>query len=319
MNLKIAGLGRGIPKRSVTNDELAEFLDTSDEWIVPRTGIKSRFICTDESLTDLCETAANQALRNAGVTAGELDLIIATTIGGDYSTPSLAFVLAESIHANCPAFDINAACAGFIYALDAAAAYLETNRAKKILIVSAEKMSRHINWSDRSTCILFGDGAGAAVVTPGDSLKYCGISAENNTRVLNLPTSTGTSPFATVKAGVSYLHMDGGEVFKFAVSSVARETAKALEACGLSPDDIDFYVLHQANKRIINSIRTRMKLPEEKFPVNIDRYGNMSSASVPVLLSEMSDDGRLKRGDKLLLCAFGAGLTTATSVLIWDN
>lgn len=317
MSIKIAGTGIGIPKRSVTNDELAQIVETSDEWISSRTGIKSRRVCTDESLTDLCETAALQALERAGTPVEDIDLIICSTIGGDFTTPSLACALQERINGKCPAFDINVACSGFIYALDIASLYISSGKTRNILIVCAEQMSRHLDWSDRTTCILFGDGAGAAVVTAGNALKYINLESHGNTAVLNLPVGSGTSPFMPKKEP-GYLYMDGGEVFKYAVSSTMAAVSAASDAMGMKADDFDMFVLHQANKRIIDSVRTRLKLSEEKFPMNISEYGNMSSVAIPVLLHELLLKDAIKPGDKLFLSAFGAGLADGACVMVWE-
>jgi len=316
--VKIIGTGIGIPEKTVTNDELASFLDTDDEWIVTRTGIKTRHVCTYESLTDLSVTASKQALEKANLSSNDIDLIISSTLGGEYRTPSHACTVAEQLGIICPAFDINAACTGFVYALDVAAAYIETKRAKNILIICAEMMSSQADWSDRNTCILFGDGAAACIVTKGNALKYMSLSAIPETAMLNLPADTGNSPFIKNKKGKSYLYMQGQEVFKFAVNIVSNDVKQALAALDMTPEQIDYYVLHQANKRIIDSIRAKLKQPEEKFPINIANYGNISSVSVLLLLSEMLDDGRIKRGDKLFISAFGAGLTAGSCILIWE-
>jgi 3-oxoacyl-[acyl-carrier-protein] synthase-3 len=318
MSLKIIGTGRGIPKRSVTNDELSAMVDTNDEWIYSRTGIKSRFICTDESLTDLSVMAATAAIKKANINVNDIDLVICSTIGGDYATPSLACAVAERLEIVAPSFDVNAACAGFIYVLDIASMYVDTNKAKNILIVCAEMMSKHADWTDRSTCVLFGDGAGACVVTKGDALKYIKVTASPDLKLLNLKNGNGNSPFVTIPEVAGFLQMDGQEVFKFAVSSVEKGLSEALEKLNLVPEDIDYFVLHQANKRIIDAARTRLKQPEEKFPSNIERYGNMSSATILVLLDEMLDDGKIKKGDKIFMTAFGAGLTTGALVMFWE-
>jgi len=318
MSVKIIGMGKGIPEKCVSNDDLAGFLDTDDEWIVTRTGIKTRYICTSESLTDLSAAASKQALKEANLAVSDIDLIISATLGGDFRTPSHACAVAEQIGAVCPAFDINAACTGFVYALDVASAYLETGRAKNILIICAEMMSTQANWNERNTCILFGDGAAACVVTAGNALKYMSLSAIPETQILNLPCDTGNSPFIKDKIERSYLYMQGQEVFKFAVKIVGTDVKKALEAVNMSPEQIDYYILHQANKRIIDSIRIKLKQPEEKFPVNIDKYGNISSVSVPLLISEMLDEGKIKQGNTLFISAFGAGLTAGSCIIVWE-
>ncbi|MCL1902883.1 MAG: ketoacyl-ACP synthase III [Oscillospiraceae bacterium] len=319
--MKIIGLGKGIPKECVTNDQLSEFLDTNDEWIVSRTGIKTRYVCVGETLTDLSATAATDALNKANLSAKDIDLIICTTICGDYCTPSLACCIAERINARCPAFDINAACTGFIYALELADGFIRVGKYKNILIVSAEKMSAKVDWNDRNTCVLFGDGAAACVVTEGESVKYINLSssATPNTEVLNMPNGTGNSPFAAEKKQNEYLNMQGQKVFKFVVNIVEAELKLMTERTGITPEQIDRFLLHQANKRIIDYTLARLKQPAEKFPCNIERYGNLSSASVPLLLTEMTETGQVKAGDTLLLCAFGGGLTAGTCVMTIDS
>lgn len=318
MSLKIIGTGHCVPKKIVSNDELATFLDTSDEWITSRTGIKNRHVCTDETLSDLAISAAKNAIEKSGLSASDIDLIICSTIQGDYITPSLACIIQVEIGATCPAFDINGACSGFIYALNVADSFISSNKANNILIVGAEMMSKVADWSDRSSCVLFGDGAGACVVSNGNALKYIHLTASGNIKPLYLHSINGNSPFGNSDKQENYLYMDGQEVFKFAVSVVEKETMLALEALNINPDDIDFYLLHQANKRIIDSIRTRLKQPEEKFPVNIDKYGNTSSASILILLDEVVSEGKIKKGDTLLMTAFGAGLTTGICVINWE-
>ena len=318
MSIKIIGTGRALPERQVSNEDLSKFLDTNDQWITERTGIKNRFICTNESLTDLSAVAAFKALNKAGLDPSDIGLIICSTISGDYTTPSLACCLSGRLSAVCPAFDINAACTGFVYSLDIAASYLETDRAENILIVSAEMMSKHLNWEDRKTCVLFGDGAGACVVSKGSALKYIKLGAKGDIRPLNMKTGTGNNPFTHKNEPPQPLSMEGPEVFKFAVLSIEKEAASALGALKLDAGDIDHYIIHQANKRIIESARVRLKQPQSKFPVNIYRYGNISSASIPVLLDEMLEENRISQGDMLFMSAFGAGMTAGACVLKWE-
>ena len=318
MSLKIIGIGKGIPQKCVSNDQLAGFLDTSDEWIISRTGIKTRYVCTDETLTDLAATAAMQALQKSRLAADDIDLMICSTLEGDFRTPSLACCIAERIGTKSPAFDINAACTGFIYALEIADSFLHTGKAKNILIVCAEMMSKYADWNDRNTCVLFGDGAAACVVANGNALRYINLSCSADMSILNLPTDTGNSPFITEKKGSSFLHMQGQEVFKFAVNAVEAEIKQALDTLAISPEQIDWFVLHQANKRIIDSARTKLHQPEAKFPVNIDQYGNISSASIPLLMFEMLEKGQLKPGDTLFMSAFGAGMTAGSCVMVWE-
>jgi 3-oxoacyl-[acyl-carrier-protein] synthase-3 len=317
MSIKIVSTGMAVPENAVTNDRLSEFMDTSDEWISTRTGIHSRYIASAEDLTELCLRASGKALDRAGIKPSEVDLVICSTISGDYMFPSLACCLSERLGLSCPAFDINAACSGFIYALDVADGYISAGKAKNILLVCGEMMSRLVDWTDRSTCVLFGDGAAAVVVTSGSAMKYLHLTASGNTKMLHMRVGNGNSPFRP-KQESGFLCMQGQEVFKFAVSMVEQETSLALNTLGMKPEDIDIYLMHQANKRIIDTARNRLGQPEEKFPVNIGNYGNISSASIPLLLDEMLTSGKILPGSRLLLMAFGAGMTTGTCVMIWE-
>jgi 3-oxoacyl-[acyl-carrier-protein] synthase-3 len=317
--VKILSTGIGLPAKRVSNDELSAFLQTSDEWIVSHTGIRSRYICTDESLTDLAAKAASQAMTGAGWTAADVDLVIVSTISGDYVTPSLACRLSERLGFTCPAFDVNAACSGFVYALDVAQLYIDSQKASHILVVSCEELSRHADWSDRASCVLFGDGAGAVALGKGDALRYIKLSADANTAPLYKKSACGNSPFREKKSlEHEYLRMEGQEVFKFAVQTVEKEIGLAIDKLAIRPADVDFFLLHQANRRIIESIRLKLKQPESKFPINIDRYGNMSSATIPVLLHEMLSAGQIETGDVLIMSAFGAGMTHAVCVWFWE-
>jgi len=318
MSLRIIGMGASIPEKCVTNDELASFLDTNDEWITTRTGIKTRYISTHETLTELSTSAANQALTRANLSASDIDMLICATINGDYRTPSQACAIAEQLGINCPAYDINAACSGFVYALDVASAYLMSKKAKNILIVCAEMMSSLMDWNDRSTCIIFGDGAAACVVTSGNAIQYMSLSTIPDTTFLRLLAESGNSPYITNKIPKSYLHMQGQEVFKFAVKIVGTDVNDALTALDMTPEQIDHYILHQANKRIIDSIRIKLKQPEDKFPINIDKYGNLSSVSIPLLLCEMLEEGKINLGDTIFMSAFGAGLTAGSCIIVWE-
>ena len=318
MSIKIIATGSALPEKALSNAELAEMVETNDEWIRSRTGISSRHVCTDETISDLAASAAAKALAKSGLDAGEIDLIICSTISGDYTTPSLSCIVGLRLGAKCPALDLNAACAGFTYALDVASSYIETGRAKNVLIVSAEMMSKHIDWTDRNTCVLFGDGAGAVIVTKGNALKYMHILAEPNISFLNLEGKTGNSPFYQHNVEEGFLKMDGQEVFKFAVTMIEREVKAAVEALGITKDDIDYYILHQANKRILTTAQERLKEPASKFPTNIHHTGNMSSATIPVLLDELLTEGKIKKGDTLFMSAFGAGLTAGSCVMVWE-
>jgi 3-oxoacyl-[acyl-carrier-protein] synthase-3 len=318
MSLKIIGTGSALPERAVTNGELTGFLDTSDEWIVSRTGIHERRICTNESILDLAVQAARQAVTDAGLELSDIGMLICSTISGGFVTPSLACCIIERLGMVCPAFDISAACPGFVYALDIADAYISAGKAGHVLIVSAERITGLVDWTDRSSCVLFGDGAAACVITKGTALKYSHITASGGVDTLYMPAGTGDNPFTgdMVKAG--YLQMLGPQTFKFAVKTAEAEIRLALETLGLDSGGVDYFVMHQANRRIIESVRTKLSQPEEKFPVNIDRYGNTSSATIPLLLHEMRSGGQIKKGDTLVLTAFGAGNTAGTCVLVWE-
>jgi 3-oxoacyl-[acyl-carrier-protein] synthase-3 len=318
MSLRIIGTGMCVPKLSVSNTDLEKLMDTNDEWITTRTGIKTRNICSQESLTDISTTAAVKALEAANIDAKDLDLIICSTMQGDYVTPSLSCLVQKNIGATCPSFDLNAACSGFIYALDVANTYISSNKAKNVLVIAADMMSKLVDWNDRNTCVLFGDGAGAVVVTAGDDLKYINLTANGEYENLYATSPCGNNPFNDNKQEPSFLKMNGQEIFKFAVSSIEKEIELACKTLDVSYSDIDLYLLHQANKRIVDSARTRLKQPAEKFPLNIDKFGNSSSATIPILLDEMVRGNKIKSGDTLLLIAFGAGLTTGTCVIKWS-
>ncbi len=317
MSFQILGTGSAHPACSQTNDDLSAFLDTSDEWISTRTGIKSRYVCTTETISDLAVEAGRAALRDAGVEPEELDLIICSTIRGDYITPALACVVQNRLGATCPAFDINAACSGFVYMLDVAAGYFARKRVKKVLLIAAEEMSKLLDWKDRRTCVLFGDGAGAAVLGEGDGLRSIRITTSGNMDVLRIPNVQGNSPFGETKDCESYLFMDGQEVYKFAVNAMCNDIRTVIKEAGLTEDDVDFVLPHQANLRLIETAKKRLGIPPEKFHVNISRYGNTSSAGVAILMDEMHRAGAFHPGDVLVISTFGGGLTTGACTLVW--
>lgn len=317
--MRVLGTGSALPAYTLTNQRLTEFLDTSDEWIRSRTGICSRQVITDETLLSLGRDAALHALENAGLAPQDVDFILCTTVRGDTVTPSLACLLQKELGAACPALDINGACAGFIYALDFADAYLRADKARRMLVVSAEAMTRMVDWQDRSTCVLFGDGAGAVVLEAGGELFHALLTSDGNVEPLNIRPDSGNSPFATEKLPPRSLYMDGSEIYKFAVSHSAADIAGVVEAVGLHADDIDHFLLHQANRRIVDAVRARLHQPQEKFPCNVHCRGNTSSASIPILLDEENRAGRLHGGDKLVMSAFGAGLTTGACILEWTR
>ncbi len=316
MGLKIIGTGCGLPGKIVTNNDLAAFMDTSDEWISQRTGIRQRRVLSgSETLLELSTRAAVEALQEANTSPEEIDLLIVSTIGGDYKTPSMSCLLAGELDINCITLDINMACCGFLYALNTANAYFRAGMAKKVLIVSAEALSRLTDWTDRSTCVLFGDAAAAAVLERSDSEPVFSMDLQGKDGWEHLHAARGTDncPFNDFESN-GFLRMNGQDIYKFAVSSITARIHELLDTCGLSIEDVGAVLLHQANLRIINGAVTRFGHPE-KFPHNIENYGNTSSASVLLLLHETKE--RFRPDDKLILCAFGAGLASAACLLEW--
>ncbi len=318
--MKIIGTGKALPSLSVTNDMLAEFLDTSDNWISTRTGIKERRLLSKDNLLGLTTDASRLALENAGITAADLDYIICSNVANKYVTPALSCILQGEINATCPCIDINGACAGFIYALDIAESFLQTKPyVNNVLVVCAEEPSRFTNWKERSTSVLFGDGAAAVILSKGDDLKSALLTTTSNVDALYYQRDLEDSPYVEKKIDAAPLVMNGKDVFKLAVASSVADISEVVEKAGLTFKDIDYFMLHQANIRIIDAICNQLQQPEEKFPHNIERYGNTSSASIPILLDEMNRDGRLKEGSKIVLSAFGAGFTTGACVIEWSK
>lgn len=317
MKMKISGTGSALPRKIVTNDMLAQFLDTSDEWIRTRTGVTSRHVISDEKLEDLAREAAEKALLDAGVRADDLDFIICSNVVNEYITPQLSCILQGAIGATCPCIDINCACAGFIHALEIAESFYKAGKVKNVLIVCAEEPTRMADWNDRRTCVLFGDGAGAAVLTPGDNIKSIKLSAMTATDKLWQMRMLQPTPYITKEETETPLQMKGQEVFKFAVTAASRDITRALEASSMKAEDIDYYLLHQANIRIINSIQNYLKQPAEKFPTNVESHGNSSSASCPILMDECNRKGMFKKGDKIAVSAFGAGFVSGAVVFEW--
>ena len=321
MRSRICGTGSALPKREVTNEELSRLMDTSDEWIRSRTGIRSRHLAVEEGLTELAADAASQALSEAGIEPGDLDMILAATLSADKILPSLACELQRELGAvHAVAFDINAACAGFLFALQTADAYIRCGIYRNILVVGGEILSKLMDWSDRSTCVLFGDGAGAAVVRPDESFGILGsVQGSDGARgeVLLCENRKNNNPFVSNETSPSYVSMDGQEVYKFAVRTVPKAIQEAAGKAGVAVEDIDLFLLHQANIRIIESVSKRLKVPMEKFPTNLERCGNISAGSVPILLDYANRKGMIQKGRCIALAGFGAGLTWGASVLTW--
>ncbi len=320
MSCKIAGTGSAVPELVVTNDDLARLVETDDEWIVSRTGIRERHVLSGETLTELAVAASRRALAAAGVAPGELDLIVGATMKHDYQAPSLACVVQAGLGCGgARAFDLNFGCAGFIGALDVAAQYFETGRVRRAaLIICAEALSRCVDWTDRATCVLFGDGAAAVVLTPGEGLVSITLRSLGDPGPLYAPAPSGNSPFDLRVVDHPYFEMNGREVFKFAVTSMCADLEEALALAGVGADEVDLFLVHQANKRIIEAARQRFGAPEEKFPTNIDRYGNTSAASIPLLLDELVRAGKISPGMTLACAAFGTGLVSGAAVLYWE-
>lgn len=320
MTTKIVGTGSCLPETIVTNHDLAKIMDTSDEWIVSRTGIKERRLAKTETTAQLSVNAAKRAMEQAGVLPEELDLIVVGTITGDYVTPSTACEIQAELGAeNAVSFDVNAACSGFMFALHTAHAYISAGLAKTALVIGAETLSKIMDWTDRSTCVLFGDGAGAAVVKKAETglLAFDQGSDGARGKVLSCQNRTNNNPLISTEKELRYVQMDGQEVYKFAVTTVPQSIQKVLNQAGIRAEEIDYFVLHQANIRIIQSVAKRLQVSVDKFPISLDHCGNISAASVPILLDEMNQKGMLKKGMKIVMSGFGGGLTWGTALCEW--
>ncbi len=318
--MKIIGTGSALPALSISNNMLSQFLDTDDSWIRTRTGIKTRRILSTESLIDLAEKAAKSALINAEVVSSDIDFIICSNVANNYVTPALSCIVQGLIQASCPCIDLNGACSGFIYALDMAESYIETGKAKKILIVCAEEPTKFCNWKERDTSILFGDGAGAVVVSSEDHcFRSIHLSTISKTDVLYYQRKMEQTPYENNGEAESPLVMHGKDVFKLAVLASTNDIKIVMDKAHVKASEVDYYLLHQANIRIIDSIRQNLNESKCKFPSNIDKYGNTSSASIPILLDELNKNKKLKDGDVLVLSAFGAGFTTGACLLSWSE
>jgi len=326
-NVGISGIGSFIPEKVLTNNDLSKIVDTSNEWIVSRTGIEERHIADEFTATsDLATKAAQNAIKDANIDPKEIDLIIVATATPDHFFPATAAIVQKNIGAvNAAAFDMSVGCSGFVYAMVTGANFIATGIYNKVLVIGAETLSKIINWNDRNTCVLFGDGAGACILEPCD--ESFGILASElgsdgaNGECLIMPAGGSRMP-ATVKTVEENLHtikMDGKEVFKFAVRVMDKSTIRVLEKAGLRKEDIDYFIPHQANIRIIDAGLKKLELSKDKTILNINKYGNISSASIPVALDELSKSKKLKKGDNLLLVAFGAGLSWASVVMRWSK
>jgi 3-oxoacyl-[acyl-carrier-protein] synthase-3 len=321
---QISGWGKYVPEKVLTNHDLEKMVDTSHEWIVQRTGIEERRVAAKgETSGTMSVTAAQQALSRAGIEAKELDLIIVATSTPDYFVPPVSSTIQAMLGATCPAFTVMTGCTGFVYSLVTAHQFISTGTFKRILVVGVELISPFMDWNDRNTCVLFGDGAGAVVVTP--SLSPRGVlsfdlgSKGELGHNLILEGGGGANPMSheMIDKGQHYLRMNGREVFKFATRILPQSTATVLNNAGLSLDEIDLIIPHQANARIIDLAVRNMNIDPQKMFVNVHKYGNTSAASIPIALVEAVEEGRLKPDDKVALISFGAGLTWASTVLQW--
>ena len=320
--VKIIGTGSSVPKAVLSNSDLEKMVETSDEWITSRTGIRERRIADDDTASsDIAYEAAEKALTAAGITSGELDAIIVGTITPDFIFPSTACVLQSRLGAKkAYAFDLMAGCSGFLYTLHVAEKIIKSGGANKILVIGAETLSKITDFEDRSTCILFGDGAGAAVLAASDEpgiLSSILSSDGDDWDLLYVPAGGSRKPIGeqVLKTREQYIKMKGNDVFKVAVKSMESATINAIEKAEVDPAEIDLFVPHQANYRILEAVRKRLQLPKEKVFVNLDKYGNTSAASVPLALDEAVRNGRVKEGNLVLFAAFGAGFTWGASVV----
>ncbi|HZR94771.1 MAG TPA: beta-ketoacyl-ACP synthase III [Gaiellaceae bacterium] len=319
VDVTITGLGAKVPDRVVTNDELAQYVDTSDEWIVERTGIRERRMASkDEALSDLALPAARTALAHAGVDGRDLDLIIVATVTPDMSFPSTGALLGHALGArDAAAYDLSAGCTGFMYALAQAYGMLAGGLAHRALVVGGDLLSRILDWTDRSTLVLFGDGVGAVVLEAAPQRGFLGfeLGADGGGgEALWLPGS-GSRIFETPER---YVKMNGREVFKFATRVLVQSAQSVLERCGLSVADVDVYIPHQANRRIIDHATNKLGIPSERVVVNVDRYGNTSSGSIPLALADAAAEGRLEPGALVLMTGMGAGLTWGSALIRWS-
>jgi 3-oxoacyl-[acyl-carrier-protein] synthase-3 len=320
-----------MPARVMTNEDLSKIVDTSDEWITTRTGIKERRIAApDEATSDMASEAARRAMADAGVKPEDIQLIIVATVTSDMAFPSTACFVQKKIGAlNAVCFDISAACSGFLYALQVARHFINTGNRTTALVIGAEKLSSLVNWQDRNTCVLFGDGAGAVVIrkaceneepdAQGRVLSTIMGSDGNLVDLLKVPGGGSACPLTpeNIASRPNTIHMEGRETFKHAVTRMLEASQQALEMAGLSAADVSLVIPHQANARIIGAIAERLNLPNEKVFMNLDKYGNTSAATIPVALDEARRTGRIKKGDVILLVAFGGGFTWASSVIRW--
>lgn len=322
MNLRIKGTGSFLPATTFSNDDIAKLVDTNDEWIRERTGIGTRRLSTGEDVAFMAAKACENALEMAGVDAKEVELLIVATCSPEVSIPCVACQVQAEVGAeNAVAFDLNAACSGFLFALNTVYAYMQAGIYKNALVVGAEGLSKLVDWSDRGTCILFGDGAGAAYVEAdqkaGEPYRFVQHAIGAKGKVLQCVGRDIQNPVYTADETSKYITMDGGEVFKFAVGKIPACINELFSQTEITADDVDYFILHQANLRIITSIAKKLGQDMSKFPSNLECVGNMSSASIPVLLDDCNRKGMFQEGMRLVMSGFGAGLTYSAAMLTW--
>jgi len=316
LGAKVHAVAHYVPPRMVTNEEISTWVDTTDEWIAQRTGISQRHMSTGENTSDLCVKVAKDLLKKSGLTADDIDLILVTTVTPDYLSPSVSCMVLGAIEAKKAfAMDINAACTGFVYGFSVAQKYLASGQCRYIMLIGAELLTKYVDWTDRNTCILFGDGAGGVILSADDNKLYAEKLHSRGAMPITMSRQKVVNPFCASDREVDYLKVDGREVFEFAVKSVSENINELLTSQGIGMADIKYIVPHQANRRIVEGISKKLKVDISKFYINIQRYGNTSSASIPIALSEMAKDGLVGEGDKVILSGFGGGLTWG-SVLI---
>lgn len=317
----ICGTGSYIPVHTMDNNDIAQLVETNDEWIRERTGVVKRHIIQEETTVSMAADAARKALENGNVSAEEVDLILVSTISSNVILPCVACEVQKAIGAvNATCFDLSAACTGFVFAYNTAVAYLASGMYRTVLIIGSESLSNLTNWKDRGTCILFGDGAGAAVVKAAEGKLYRAVTHSDGFKGEALTcTSRHNRNWEEIPLEETYMQMDGQAVFKFAVKRVPEAVKEVLEKNNMTAEEIDYFILHQANKRIVEAVAKRLDVSIDKFPMNLQEYGNTSSASIPILLDEMSRDGRLKKGQKIILAGFGAGLSWGATILEWNK
>lgn len=325
LHAAITGVGSYLPERVLTNADLEQLVETTDEWIVTRTGIRERRLAADDEATsDLAVHAGRAALKDAGVEPGEVDLLVVGTGSPDMIFPSAATLVAGKLGLSCPAYDANAACTSFIYALHAGTCAIEAGRAKTVLVIGSDALTRHVDFQDRSTCVLFGDGAGAVVLQASEEPGVLGIvlgADGTGTDMLKIPAGGSAAPATAerVAAREQFIKMNGTEVFKFAVRVIPTATKEALAASDLSVEDLDWLIPHQANQRILNTIEERLGIPHDRVFSNVDVTGNTSAGSIPLGLDELYTGGSLKPGNYIGLVGFGAGLTWGAAIIRWTK